>query len=299
MERRPTNDEIADVLSQIADLLEVQAANPFRVRAYREGAASVRAADMSLAELVEQQGEEALPKLPNIGEGLAATIGEFVRTGRSDQLARLQGEVSPADQFAQVPGIGPELAERIAAELDIHTLEELEQAAHDGRLEAVEGFGPKRVESVRLALAGLLSGAAQRHRARASEGERTTENREEGPSIETLLSVDADYRQRAAAGELPTIAPHRFNPENEAWLPIMHDEREGWHFTVLYSNTARAHDLGMTHDWVVIYYQPESGGQEEQVTVVTETRVRLKGKRVVRGRERETRRYYEEQQSGQ
>jgi hypothetical protein len=61
--------------------------------------------------------------------------------------------------------------------------------------------------------------------------------------------------------------------------------------TVLFSNTARAHELGKTHDWVVIYYQKD--GPEAQCTVVTETRGPLKGKRVIRGRERECRQFYE------
>jgi hypothetical protein len=70
----------------------------------------------------------------------------------------------------------------------------------------------------------------------------------------------------------------------------MHVEREGWDLTVIYSNTARAHALDKTHDWVVIYYDRE--GVEGQATVVTETSGRLKGKRVVRGREAECAHYY-------
>jgi hypothetical protein len=103
---------------------------------------------------------------------------------------------------------------------------------------------------------------------------------------------DAQPRRRAEADELKKIAPRRFNPDNEAWLPIMHRDREGWSFTALYSNTARAHELGTTRDWVVLYY--ERNGREDQCTVVTETSGPLKGKRVIRGREEECRRYYEE-----
>jgi DNA polymerase (family X) len=61
---------------------------------------------------------------------------------------QLQGEVSPEKLFSQVPGVGEELAKRIVEQLDISALEELEQAAHDGRLAEVEGFGPKRVQNV-------------------------------------------------------------------------------------------------------------------------------------------------------
>ncbi|HEX6386313.1 MAG TPA: helix-hairpin-helix domain-containing protein, partial [Anaerolineae bacterium] len=227
--------------------------------------------------------------LPEIGQGLAQIIVEYVQTGRSGVLDRLEGEVTPEDLFTKVPGVGEELARRIVEELDIHTLEELERATHDGRLDTVEGFGPRRVKAVRVALAGMLSQSAQRRSRRAATGEGKAELAQ--PPVGLLLEVDAEYRRRAEADELKKIAPRRFNPDNEAWLPIMHTEREGWDFTVLYSNTARAHELGMTHDWVVIYYDRD--GREEQSTVVTETSGPLKGKRVVRGRERESRQYYE------
>jgi hypothetical protein len=68
------------------------------------------------------------------------------------------------------------------------------------------------------------------------------------PDVETLLAVDADYRDRAARGKLRRIAPRRFNPERRAWLPILHSECAGWHFIALFSNTARAHELGRTDE---------------------------------------------------
>ena len=87
------------------------------------------------------------------------------------------------------------------------------------------------------------------------------------------------------------IAPKRFNPEGKSWLPVMHITRHGWHFTVLFSNTARAHELERTHDWVVIYFYDDQH-HEGQHTVVTETRGPLTGQRVVRGREAECGEYY-------
>jgi hypothetical protein len=108
-----------------------------------------------------------------------------------------------------------------------------------------------------------------------------------------LLAVDREYRQKAEAGALPTIAPKRFNPEGNAWLPILHASRDGWHFTALYSNTARAHELGTTRDWVVIYFHDDRH-EENQHTVVTQTRGTLLGKRVVRGREAECAAVYQD-----
>lgn len=104
-----------------------------------------------------------------------------------------------------------------------------------------------------------------------------------------VLDVDAEYRDKAASGELPTIAPKRFNPTGEAWLPILHTSRDGWHFTALFSNTARAHELERTQDWVVVYFYDDDHHQEGQHTVVTETRGPLTGRRVIRGREAECR----------
>lgn len=284
----PSNEEIAQVLQDIAQLLEAQDANVHRVRAYREGASSLRDQEQQVAALAKQDGREALKQIPGIGDSLAGLIREYVDTGRSGLRSRLRGEVSPEDLFVEVPGIGERLAARISEELEVETLEELEQAAHDGRLEQVEGFGPKRLRGVRVGLSGMLSRAAQRRVRRIAEGD--VVRSQEHPSVETLLEVDREYRRRAEAGELREIAPKRFNPQGETWLPIMHTELDEWNFTALFSNTKRAHDLGKTHDWVVIYY--ERDGEESQATVVTGNRGELQGKRVVRGREAECRRYY-------
>jgi len=107
------------------------------------------------------------------------------------------------------------------------------------------------------------------------------------PPVALLLDIDREYREKAAAGRLARIAPKRLNPEHEPWLPVMHAQRGDWHFTALYSNTERAHRLGQTRDWVVIYYY-DGDHREAQCTVVTETHGPLAGQRVVRGRERET-----------
>jgi hypothetical protein len=81
----------------------------------------------------------------------------------------------------------------------------------------------------------------------------------------------------------PAFMTIKFNPTGKSWLPIMHTGREGWNFTTLFSNTALAHELNKTNDWVVVYY--ERDGREGQCTVVTEQGDPLKGQRVIRGRE--------------
>ncbi len=276
------NRRIADRLREAADLLEVQGANPFRVRAYRDAAATLETLDRDVGEILDEEGIEGLERLPRIGRSLAAAIAEMVRTGRWAQLERLRGAVDPVGLFASVPGIGPELAKRIWETLGVDTLEELELAAHDGRLQQVRGIGPERAAMLRAVLAEMLARTRRRPR---------REPRDE-PDVATLLDVDAEYREKAEAGRLPKIAPRRFNPTGEAWLPILHTQRGPWHFTVLYSNTALAHELGTVRDWVVIYFHRDNEPEEGQRTVVTETRGPLVGRRVVRGRERECREHY-------
>lgn len=277
MAARRENENIADRLDHIADLLKAQDANPFRVGAYLSAARQLRELDRSARTILQQEGREGLVRLPHIGRGIAALIDEYVHTGRIGMLSRLEGHVTPESLLARVPGIGEVLAERIHEQLGIETLEELELAAHDGRLVDVAGFGEGRVRSVRMALGGMLSRAGARRAAHGAAKAR--------PSVKSVLDVDEEYREAAEADRLRKIAPRRFNPKGEAWLPILHTERGDWHFTALYSNTARAHRLGRTHDWVVIYYHRD--GAEGQCTVVTEQRGELEGLRVVRGRERE------------
>jgi hypothetical protein len=106
------------------------------------------------------------------------------------------------------------------------------------------------------------------------------------PPVAILLQVDREYREKAQEGALHLLAPKRFNPKGEAWLPVLHTRRGAWMFTAIYSNTALAHKLDRTRDWVVIYYSTNNLA-EDRCTVVTETRRPLLGRRVVRGREAE------------
>ena len=282
-----SNEDVAGALDRVADLLEVQEAGLHRVRAWRRGAELVRKSELSAGVLASRA---ARGEIPGIGPRLALAITELARTGRSGMLERLEGTVSPEELFSSVTGIGPMLAKRIHDQLGIATLEELEQAAHDGRLTRVPGFGPRRTRAVQEVLGFLLSGSARRRVARSRLPERQRSIIVGSPDVEALLAVDDHYRREAAADRLRKIAPRRFNPSGATWLPILHLDRDGWSFTALYSNTARAHALGRTHDWVVIFC--ERGGTERQCTVVTEVAGPLKGLRVVRGREDECLRYY-------
>jgi DNA polymerase (family 10) len=279
------NLEIARRLEEVAQLLDDQDANPYRIQAYRNAAQTLRQLDRPVTEILQSEGVDGLRQLPGIGESLARSIHMLATTGRLPMLERLRGESDPVALLASVPGIGKVLAARLHEDLGIDTLEELEAAAYDGRLSELAGFGQKKLEGIRDALAVRLG------RVRGQVGGAAADE----PSIEELLDVDREYREKAAAGRLRRIAPRRFNPSGEAWLPVLHTQRGERHYTALFSNTVRAHQMGMTRDWVVLYY--DGGRGERQCTVITGQRGLLKGKRLVRGREAECLRYYQAQRA--
>jgi len=242
--------------------------------------------------ILETKGSHGLTALPGIGAVIGNAIVEILTTGQSSQLERLRGELDPETLFRRIPGVGPKLARRIIDELHIDTLEALEGAAHDGRLQNVTGFGRRRAAIVRSMLADMLRRgqfSGLRANALALRG-RVETNRAE-PGVDILLDVDREYREKAEAGRLRRIAPKRFNPANEAWLPILCTARGPWQFSAMYSNTALAHKLGRIRDWVLIYFETDSN-MEGRRTIVTEKRGSLKGMRVVRGREKECEEYY-------
>ncbi|MFO7634444.1 MAG: helix-hairpin-helix domain-containing protein [Caldilinea sp.] len=278
------NQAIASQLERIAELLEAQDANPFRVRAYREAAQTLRNLGEPAHVLLGKEGIEGLRRLPNIGESISRSIEQLIHTGKINLLEQLRGETSPEQVLATVPGIGPKLASRIHEQLGIETLADLEATVYDGRLEQVAGFGRERLRGVRESLAGRL------HRRPSPALRLRPPSAAEQPPVEELLDLDREYRQQAQANRLPKIAPRRFNPTGQAWLPILHTEHGKSHYTVLFSNTARAHELGATRDWVVIYRDDHDGAG--QWTVVTARYGTLQGKRVVRGREHECEGYY-------
>jgi hypothetical protein len=279
-----SNEQMARCLQLVADLLEGQHANPYRVQAYRTAAVTLRNLDEPAGNILEREGLDGLILLPGIGESIAHSIEQMVRTGQLNLLDRLRGEIEPERVIATVPGIGHELAVRIHDQLGVESLLDLEAAAYDGRLAHVPGFGQRRVQGVRESLAGRL------HRPRPQRRRRPLPNQ---PPVAELLDVDQDYYQKVRADELPRIAPRYFNPTGEAWLPILHTQRGEVHYTALFSNTARAHELSMIHDWVVIYRDDQDGAG--QWTVVTSYYGSLRGKRIVRGREDECRAYYAQQ----
>jgi DNA polymerase (family 10) len=279
------NARIAQRLGEMASLLDAQGANPYRATAYRRAADTVVGLPRSVRTIFATAGSAGLDALPGIGPRIAASIAELLQTGRWHQLDRLRGEATPEALFQTIPGVGPELARRMHEELEVDTLEALELTAHDGRLQRLPRVGARRAAAIRAALTQMLD------RRRALRHLPGVEHADHEAPVQLLLDVDSEYRARAAAGSLPTIAPRRFNPDGKPWLPVLHTTRGDWHCTALYSNTARAHELGRVRDWVVLYCEDPSHA-EHQYTVVTAQHGLLAGRRVVRGREADCPAFY-------
>lgn len=229
------NADIASRLDEVAQLLAQQEANPFRIRAYRNAAGAIRELPVAVEQIYQDEGLDGLERIRNVGPAIARAVKDLLTLGHLPMAERLRGDSDPVHLLATVPGIGPGLAERLHHDLGVATLEELELAAHDGRMRKLPGFGPKRVTGIQATLAARLGRTG-----------RALEPAGSPPAVAELLAVDREYRDRAEAGTLPLIAPRRFNPEGRAWLPVLHTRRGNRNYTALFSNTALAHRLGRT-----------------------------------------------------
>jgi DNA polymerase (family X) len=146
------NPDIARVFDQIADLLEIQDANPFRVRAYRNAARTIRDYPEPLAELV-QTGAKQLTDIPGIGEDLAEKIGDFVTTGEIPLRKQLAAKL-PAGllDLLRIPGLGPKRVKLLYKKLKVKTAADLAKVLDQGKIQKLKGFGPKMEEKIRAGL---------------------------------------------------------------------------------------------------------------------------------------------------
>ena len=142
------NTDIAEIFNQFADLLEIDGANPFRVRAYRNAARTIASLAQSAADMVGE--DKDLKELPGIGKDLAQKIMEIVKTGTLSQLKELEAHVPPQlSRLMKMPGLGPKRVHTLHEKLGITTLEELKMAAEKGKISELQGFG-KKIEQMVL-----------------------------------------------------------------------------------------------------------------------------------------------------
>jgi DNA polymerase (family 10) len=184
-----TNADIAAVFEEIADLLDIQGENPFRVRAYHNAARTVQGLSRSLAEMVAKS--EDLEALPTIGKDLAEKIREIVQTGRLRKLKELERAVSPdLAALLKIPGIGPRRVRMLHEQLDIDSVAELEKAARAGRIRKLPGFGATSEANI---LKGLSEAQQRSRRYLWSE-------------VEAVATQLADYLKAAGGVRRVTVA---------------------------------------------------------------------------------------------
>jgi DNA polymerase (family X) len=203
------NPEIADRFEQLADLLELQGANPFRVRAYRNAARFIRGHSRSLAELLDEGAD--LAELPGIGADLAGKIATLVQTGRLPLLEQVAKKVpAPLVEMTRVEGLGPKRAQALYKALRIRSLEDLARAARGGRIRELPGFGV-RTEQLIATRAARAAGAE--HRLRLADAEQIAR-----PLVAFLRGIDgvndvevagSFRRRRETVGDLDVLVSAR------------------------------------------------------------------------------------------
>src|SRR5579859_3474081 len=151
------NVEIAELFNRYADLLDIEDANPFRVRAYRNAARVIGGDSRSMSDLLAEGRD--LTELPGIGKDLAAKIATIVKTGTLPQLEEVERRTPRAlSDLMQLPGLGPKRVKLLYRELKIRSHEDLLRAARSGKLSALPGFGAKTVQKIMAGLTHAVSG---------------------------------------------------------------------------------------------------------------------------------------------
>jgi DNA polymerase (family 10) len=202
-----TNREIAAVFDQIADLLEFQGANPFRVRAYRNAARKIGALAEPLAAIAEDESR-SLMDIEGIGRDLAEKIATLLDTGTLPMLAELQATI-PASvlTLSRVPGVGPKKAARIHADLGVTNLTELRAACEQQRVRVLKGFGAKTEEAI---LKGLAVAEKACERLRWADAhvtvERLLEHMRAAPGVRQLEAAGSYRRGRETIGDIDLLA---------------------------------------------------------------------------------------------
>lgn len=147
------NSFYAGIFEEMADLLEIQGANSFRVRAYRNGARALENLTEAVEDLAATGGTAALSTLPGIGKDLAEKLVQLIETGTFPQLEELRAEVPlGVREMLRLPGLGPKKVSTLFHELQVTSLSALQQAAEQGQISALKGFGKKTEQSI---LAGI------------------------------------------------------------------------------------------------------------------------------------------------
>jgi DNA polymerase (family X) len=202
------NADIAAIFNRIGDLLDIKGDNPFRIRAYRDGARTVSELSRSVAEMIE--GEEDLKTLPGIGKDLAAKIEEIVRTGSLSFLEQLEAEVpSGLAELLKISGLGPRKVSALHKKLGISTLAQLKDAIRSKKIRTLEGFGEKTEQNITKELERLAASARRIKLATADEIARPLLDSLRETKGVKLVEIAGSYRRRReTVGDLDILVIH-------------------------------------------------------------------------------------------
>lgn len=199
------NSEVTDLFNKVADLLEIEGENQFRVRAYRDAARTVGGHSRSVAEMVKQ--DEDLTELPGIGEDLAGKIREIVESGKLSQVEELEKHTEPGlRELLGLPGLGRERVRELHKRLGVRNLQELSEAARDGKVSELPGFGKKTEQNI---LEAIEQGSTSEKRVKLSVAEQVAKSLED--YLKEIKGVDkavvaGSYRRRQeTVGDLDVV----------------------------------------------------------------------------------------------
>ncbi|MEX3971270.1 DNA polymerase/3'-5' exonuclease PolX [Paraburkholderia caribensis] len=203
------NADIAEIFNEIADLLEIQGDNPFRVRAYRNAARSVGEYAKNVRTMIAEGAD--LKTIPAIGDDLALKIREIVATGSCPLLASLRAQLpSAVVALLRVPGLGPKRVRQLYEQLHVQSLEQLEQAAAEGRIHMLRGFGPLTEAQILANLQGRLDKSRRFQLAQASQrAEALLVWLAALPDVERVEAAGSLRRLRDTVGDIDILATAR------------------------------------------------------------------------------------------
>jgi len=201
------NSDISDIFNKVADLLDIQGENPFRVRAYRNAARTVSSLPQTVSDMLES-GKD-LSELPGIGNDLAGKIKEIVETGSLAQLEEIEGKTPPElSNLMKVPGLGPKRVKALHENLGVTNLEELKEVAQKGKVREIEGFGKKTEEAI-LEELKEVEGKGEKERIKLREAEQRARSLVEylkrSKGIKEITVAGSYRRRKETVGDLDIL----------------------------------------------------------------------------------------------
>ncbi|MFQ5595677.1 MAG: DNA polymerase/3'-5' exonuclease PolX [Anaerolineae bacterium] len=203
-----TNQEIAQIFYELADMLEVKGENRFRVRAFRKAADQIAGHVRSMADIA---AGGTLEEIPGVGEAIAKKIVEILESGQLTQHRRLRAEIPTAvTALLSIPDVGPRTARLIWESLGLETIDQVEMAAETGELRKLKGLGPKMEQTILEGIQRLRARQAQPARVLLGDAlpvaERLLAGLGECPAVQRADAAGSLRRLRPTVGDIDLLA---------------------------------------------------------------------------------------------